>query len=151
MDRKFARVQDVPTYGHMTSQQYLNKVFKVYTKLWKYQQDHRSELVDSGLHRWEIGEIASRISKLYFDQYMRTSEARFLIEAYVFYEAILNRHYFEGSKGFGKDLGVRFKELTLGDGVFCRWVRGFLQTWWLMGFSEFEIFFVWIGCVVFFD
>ncbi|KAL6988601.1 hypothetical protein U1Q18_014354 [Sarracenia purpurea var. burkii] len=42
---------------------------------------------------------------------MRTSEARFLFEAYIFYEAILNRGYFEGSKGSGKDLGVRFKEL----------------------------------------
>ncbi|XP_050291233.1 uncharacterized protein LOC126732431 [Quercus robur] len=110
-DRKFARVRDVPAYGHVTSQQYFHKVFKAYTKLWKYQQDHRSELVDSGLHRWEIGEIASRIGQLYFGQYMRTSEARFLVEAYVFYEAILNRRYFEGSKGFGKDLGVRFKEL----------------------------------------
>ena len=107
----------------------------MYTKLWKYQQDHWSELVDSGLHCWEIGEIASRIG-----QYMWTSEARFLVEAYVLYEAILNRRYFEGSKGFGKDLEVRFKELTLGDGVFCPRIRGFLQTWWLMGFSEFEIF-----------
>ena len=34
----------------------------------------------------------------------------------------------------------------------CPWVRGLLQTWWLMGFSEFEIFFfVWIGCEVFLD
>ena len=71
------------------------------------------------------------------------------------YEAILNRRYFEGSKGFGKDLEVRFKELTLGDGVFCPWIRGFLQTLWLMGFSEFEIFlfglvvmYFWIDLVV---
>ena len=110
-DRKFARVRDVPAYGHVASHQYFHKVFKAYTKLWKYQQEHRSELVDCGLKRWEIGEIASRIGQLYFGQYMRTSEARFLVEAYVFYEAILNRRYFEGSKGSVKDLGVRFKEL----------------------------------------
>jgi hypothetical protein len=110
-DRKFARVRDVPAYGRVTSHHYFQKVFKAYTRLWKYQQEHRADLVRSGLNRWEIGEIASRIGQLYFGQYMRTSEARFLVEAYVFYEAILNRRYFEGSKGSGKDLGVRFKEL----------------------------------------
>ncbi|XP_062148452.1 uncharacterized protein LOC133857268 [Alnus glutinosa] len=110
-DRKFARVRDVPAYGRVTSHHYFQKVFKAYTRLWKFQQERRAELVRSGLKRWEIGEIASRIGQLYFGQYMRTSEARFLVEAYVFYEAILNRRYFEGSKGSGKDLGVRFKEL----------------------------------------
>lgn len=39
---------------------------------------------------------------------MRTSEARFLLESYIFYEAILNRRYFEG---LVKDRGLRFKEL----------------------------------------
>ena len=39
---------------------------------------------------------------------MRTSEARFLLESYIFYEAILNRGYFGGE---GKDRGLRFKEL----------------------------------------
>jgi hypothetical protein len=97
-DRKFARVRDVPAYGRVTSHHYFQKVFKAYTRLWKFQQERRAE-------------IASRIGQLYFGQYMRTSEARFLVEAYVFYEAILNRRYFEGSKGSGKDLGVRFKEL----------------------------------------
>ena len=113
-DRKFARVRDVPSYGRVHNQHYFQKVFKAYMRLWKYQQENRSKLVESGLNRWEIGEIASRIGQLYFGQYMRTSEARFLVEAYVFYEAILNRRYFEGSKGgggLGKDLGVRFKEL----------------------------------------
>ncbi|KAF2283946.1 hypothetical protein GH714_017497 [Hevea brasiliensis] len=78
-------------------------------RLWKYQQENRSKLVEAGLNRWEIGEIASRIGQLYFNQYMRTSDARFLVEAYVFYEAILHRKYFEGAKA--KDIGVRFKEL----------------------------------------
>lgn len=110
-DKKFARVRDVPAYGRVTSNHYFQKVFKAYTRLWKFQQENRADLVRSGLNRWEIGEIASRIGQLYFGQYMRTSEARFLVEAYVFYEAILNRRYFEGSKGTGKDLGVRFKEL----------------------------------------
>ncbi|KAG7987582.1 hypothetical protein I3843_03G141400 [Carya illinoinensis] len=110
-DRKFARVRDVPAYGRVTSHHYFHKVFKAYTRLWKYQQEHRPELLKAGLNRWEIGEIASRIGQLYFGQYMRTSEARFLVEAYVFYEAILSRSYFEGSKGQGKDLAVRFKEL----------------------------------------
>lgn len=112
-DRKFARVRDVPAYGRVHNQHYFHKVFKAYMRLWKYQQENRAKLVEAGLNRWEIGEIASRIGQLYFGQYMRTSEARFLVEAYVFYEAILSRRYFEGgSKSFGKkDLGVRFKEL----------------------------------------
>ncbi|GMI68691.1 hypothetical protein like AT4G40050 [Hibiscus trionum] len=108
-DRKFARVRDFPSYGRAQGQHYLQKVFKAYMTLWKYQQDNRTELVKAGLKRWEIGEIAGRIGQLYFGQYTRTSEARFLVEAYVFYEAILKRRYFEGCKV--KDLGVRFKEL----------------------------------------
>ncbi|KAK8673832.1 hypothetical protein V6N13_112142 [Hibiscus sabdariffa] len=108
-DRKFARVRDFPSYGRAQGQHYLQKVFKAYMTLWKYQQDNRTELIKAGLKRWEIGEIAGRIGQLYFGQYTRTSEARFLVEAYVFYEAILKRRYFEGCKV--KDLGVRFKEL----------------------------------------
>ncbi|XP_027075102.1 uncharacterized protein [Coffea arabica] len=108
-ERKFARVRDAPTHARGPYSHYFHSVFKSYMRLWKYQQENRAELIGSGLQRWEIGEIASRIGQLYFNQYMRTSEARFLIEAYVFYEAILHRKYFdEGSK---KDKGVRFKEL----------------------------------------
>lgn len=109
-DQKFARVRDVPAYGRGPNH-YFQKVFKAYTRLWQYQQENRSKLVEAGLQRWEIGEIAGRIGQLYFGQYMRTSEARFLLESYIFYEAILNRGYFQGSKGSVKDLGVRFKEL----------------------------------------
>ncbi|GFP88359.1 protein scai [Phtheirospermum japonicum] len=43
-----------------------------YTQLWKFQQENRRKLVEAGLKRWEIGEIASRIGQLYFGQYMRT-------------------------------------------------------------------------------
>ncbi|KAF5960491.1 hypothetical protein HYC85_001700 [Camellia sinensis] len=109
-DQKFARVRDVPAYGRGPNH-YFSKVFKAYMRLWKYQQENRKKLVESGLQRCEIGEIASRIGQLYFNQYMRTSEARFLLESYIFYEAIFNRAYFEGSKGFSKDRGLRFKEL----------------------------------------
>ncbi|KAJ0252399.1 Signal transducer [Hirschfeldia incana] len=108
-DRKFARVRDLPAFGRAQSH-YFHKVFKAYMKLWNYQQSHRSKLVESGLNRWEIGEIASRIGQLYFSQYMRTSEARFLLESYVFYEAILKRRYFEEVQE-KKDLSARSKEL----------------------------------------
>ncbi|XP_060185648.1 uncharacterized protein LOC132615110 [Lycium barbarum] len=108
-EKKYARVRDLPAYGvAKTSNHYFHKVFKAYMKLWKYQQEHRVKLIDCGLQRWEIGEIASRIGQLYFSQYMRTSEIRFLLESCIFYEAILNRKYFEGSR---KDRMVRFKEL----------------------------------------
>ncbi|EYU30979.1 hypothetical protein MIMGU_mgv1a004029mg [Erythranthe guttata] len=111
-ERKFARVRDAPLhpyggsgpqYGH-----FFHTVFKAHMKLWKYQQQNRAKLTESGLQRSEIGEIASRIGQLYFNQYLRTSEARFLLEAYIFYEAIFNRKYFDGS---AKDRSIRFKEL----------------------------------------
>ncbi|EPS64670.1 hypothetical protein M569_10110, partial [Genlisea aurea] len=111
-ERKFACVRDAPLhpYGgfglHQTH--FFHNVFKAYTRLWKYQQENRAKLMASGLQRWEIGEIASRIGQLYFNQYLRTSEARFLLEAYIFYEAIFYRKYFDGS---AKDRGIRFKEL----------------------------------------
>ncbi|KAK4366991.1 hypothetical protein RND71_014871 [Anisodus tanguticus] len=108
-EKKYARVRDLPAYGQWkTSNHNFHKVFKAYMRLWKYQQENRAKLLECGLQRWEIGEIASRIGQLYFSQYMRTSEARFLLESCIFYEAILNRKYFEGS---GKDRMVRFKEL----------------------------------------
>lgn len=69
----------------------------MYTQLWKLQQEHRQKLVEAGLKRWEIGEIASRIAQLYYFQYQRTSDSGNLIEAYVFYEAILTREYFRDS------------------------------------------------------
>lgn len=50
--------------------------------------------MEAGLKRWEIGEIASRIAQLYYFQYQRTSDSLNLVEAYVFYEAILTREYF---------------------------------------------------------
>ena len=52
---------------------YFYKVFKVYTQLWKFQQENRQKLIEAGLRRWEIGEIASRIGQLYFGQYMGTA------------------------------------------------------------------------------
>lgn len=97
-DKKFSKLRDLPYYERNRYDTYFYKVFKVYTQLWKYQQENRQKLVEAGLKRWEIGEIASRIAQLYFGQYMRTSEASYLSESYIFYEAILSREYFkEGS------------------------------------------------------
>ncbi|KAJ1702577.1 hypothetical protein LUZ63_002356 [Rhynchospora breviuscula] len=111
-DRKFARVRDLPPYlrgpHHLL---YHRKVFKAYTKLWDFQQRYRTKLVASGLRRFEIGEVASRIGQLYYGQYMRTGEWRFLLGAYVFYEAILERGYFEKAEAKKLDQGLRFKEL----------------------------------------
>ncbi|KAL5055156.1 hypothetical protein RYX36_035838 [Vicia faba] len=49
---------------------YFSNVFKVYTQLWKFQQENRHKLIEAGLKRWEIGEIASRIGQLYFGQFL---------------------------------------------------------------------------------
>lgn len=81
----------------------------MYTQLWKFQQENRQKLVEAGLKRWEIGEIASRIAQLYYGQYMRTSDAGYLSESYIFYEAILSREYFKD--GLFQDLNLANKQL----------------------------------------
>ncbi|MCO5552712.1 hypothetical protein L7F22_006229 [Adiantum nelumboides] len=106
-DKKFSSLRDLPPYGGNKWDTYYNKAFQVYTKLWKFQQENRQTLVDAGLRRWEIGEIASRIGQLYYNYYMRTSDATFLSESYIFYEAIINRDYF---KDIGKDLTLANKQ-----------------------------------------
>ncbi|RRT49472.1 hypothetical protein B296_00019507 [Ensete ventricosum] len=112
-DRKFAHVRDLPPGArgplHLL---YFRKAFKAYTRLWQFQQRRRSELVAGGLGRWEIGEVASRIGQLFYGQYQRTSEVRFLLEVYVFYEAIMSRGYFQAAWGsVAPDLNLRYKEL----------------------------------------
>lgn len=108
-DKKFSKIRDLPFYERQRYDTYFYKVFKVYTQLWKFQQENRQKLVESGLKRWEIGEIASRIAQLYFGQYMRTSEASYLSESYIFYEAILTREYFK--EGLCQDLNLANKQL----------------------------------------
>lgn len=108
-DKKFSKIRDLPYYQRNRYDTYFYKVFKVYTQLWKFQQENRQKLVEAGLKRWEIGEIASRIAQLYFGQYMRTSEASYLSESYVFYEAILTREYFK--EGSPQDVNLVNKQL----------------------------------------
>ncbi|KAK6143081.1 hypothetical protein DH2020_023429 [Rehmannia glutinosa] len=108
-DKKFSKIRDLPYYQRTRYDTYFYKVFKVYTQLWKFQQENRQKLVEAGLKRWEIGEIASRIGQLYFGQYMRTSEASYLSESYIFYEAILTREYFKD--GLHQDVNLANKQL----------------------------------------
>lgn len=108
-DKKFSKIRDLPYYERNRYDTYFYKVFKVYTQLWKFQQENRQKLVEAGLKRWEIGEIASRIAQLYYGQYMRTSDSSYLSESYVFYEAILSREYFKD--GLFQDLNLANKQL----------------------------------------
>ena len=57
-------------------------------------QKNSDTLTQRGMERWEVGDIASKVGQLYYNYYLRTSEARFLHESYVFYEAIRTRAYF---------------------------------------------------------
>ncbi|CAO3599910.1 unnamed protein product [Absidia cylindrospora] len=95
----FSGLRDLPPTGsHRQWRPYFEKTFEVYTKLWKFQQGHRTLLEEKnnyGLKRWEVGEIASKIGQLYYHYYLRTSETNYLNEAYVFYEAIHDRQYFK--------------------------------------------------------
>ncbi len=63
----FNGLRDLPQYGHKQWQAYFGRTFDIYTKLWKFQQQHRI-ILDSryGLKRWQIGEIASKIGQLYY-------------------------------------------------------------------------------------
>lgn len=108
-DKKFSKIRDLPTHERNRYDSYFYKVFKVYTQLWKFQQENRQKLVEVGLKRWEIGDIASRIGQLYFGQYMRTSDASYLSESYIFYEAVFSREYFK--EGMYQDLNLANKQL----------------------------------------
>merc|ERR1711959_101055 len=94
----FAGLRDLPQYENKQWQLYFQKTFEIYTKLWKYQQEKRAILENKeyyGLKRYEIGEIASKIGQLYYHYYLRTSEALYLQESFVFYDAIRSRLYFK--------------------------------------------------------
>ncbi|XP_058632162.1 protein SCAI isoform X3 [Onychostoma macrolepis] len=41
----FNGLRDLPQYGHKQWQSYFGRTFDIYTKLWKFQQQHRPELV----------------------------------------------------------------------------------------------------------
>uniref|UniRef100_A0A8C1GWH9 Suppressor of cancer cell invasion n=1 Tax=Cyprinus carpio TaxID=7962 RepID=A0A8C1GWH9_CYPCA len=87
--------RDLPQYGHKQWQSYFGRTFDVYTKLWKFQQQHRQVLDNRyGLKRWQIGEVASKIGQLYYHYYLRTSETSYLNEAFSFYSAIRQRSYY---------------------------------------------------------
>ncbi|XP_023244550.1 protein SCAI-like, partial [Centruroides sculpturatus] len=107
--RTKAQVRDLPQYGHKQWQAYFGRTFDVYTKLWKFQQQHR-QILDSkyGLKRWQIGEIASKIGQLYYHYYLRTSETNYLNETFSFYAAIRARGYYsKASKEERSDLMVK--------------------------------------------
>merc|ERR1711934_765464 len=94
----FSNLRDLPQYENKQWKAFYEKTFEIYTKLWKFQQEHRSILENRdyyGLKRWEIGEIASKIGQLYYHYYLRTSETLYLQESFVFYDAIRSRFYFK--------------------------------------------------------
>ncbi|KAK7491648.1 hypothetical protein BaRGS_00017101 [Batillaria attramentaria] len=105
----FNGLRDLPQYGHKQWQSYFGRTFDVYTKLWKFQQQHRQVLdTKYGLKRWQIGEIASKIGQLYYHYYLRTSETNYLNEAFSFYSAIRMRAYYsKASKEERPDLMVK--------------------------------------------
>ncbi|XP_033732561.1 protein SCAI-like isoform X4 [Pecten maximus] len=105
----FNGLRDLPQYGHKQWQSYFGRTFDVYTKLWKFQQQHR-QILDTkyGLKRWQIGEVASKIGQLYYHYYLRTSETNYLNESFSFYSAIRMRVYYsKANKEERPDLMVK--------------------------------------------
>ncbi|CAH3142974.1 unnamed protein product [Pocillopora meandrina] len=105
----FNALRDLPQFGHKHWQTHFGRTFDVYTRLWKFQQNHRSILdIRYNLKRWQIGEIASKIGQLYYHYYLRTSEANYLHESFGFYSAIRSRAYYsQASKEDKPDLMVK--------------------------------------------
>lgn len=104
----FNGLRDLPQYGHKQWQSYFGRTFDVYTKLWKFQQQHRQVLDNKyGLKRWQIGEIASKIGQLYYHYYLRTSETNYLNESFSFYSAIRMRAYYSKAN---KEDRIKWKE-----------------------------------------
>ncbi|KAK8372471.1 hypothetical protein O3P69_010546, partial [Scylla paramamosain] len=108
----FNGLRDLPQYGHKQWQAYFGRTFDIYTKLWKFQQQHR-QILDAkfGLKRWQIGEIASKIGQLYYHYYLRTSETNYLNEAFSFYAAIRGRAYY--SRTNKEDRNVQMSDLMV--------------------------------------
>ncbi|KAL3871080.1 hypothetical protein ACJMK2_039100 [Sinanodonta woodiana] len=76
----FNGLRDLPQYGHKQWQSYFGRTFDVYTKLWKFQQQHS----------------------------LRTSETNYLNESFSFYSAIRMRAYYsKASKEDRPDLMVK--------------------------------------------
>ncbi|KAA3680267.1 uncharacterized protein DEA37_0000654 [Paragonimus westermani] len=101
--------RDLPQHGHKQWKAYFGRTFDVYTKLWKFQQQHRLKLDELyGLKRWQIGEVASKIGQLYHHYYLRTSEVHYLTESFAFFSAIRTRGYYsKASKEERPDLMVK--------------------------------------------
>jgi len=93
----FVGLRELPPTGRNWQPQF-QRTFEVYTRIWKFQQQHRVVLENKDyydLKRWEIGELASKIGQLYYHYYSKTSETNYLHESFVFYEAIRDRNYFK--------------------------------------------------------
>ncbi|TGZ68796.1 hypothetical protein CRM22_004084 [Opisthorchis felineus] len=105
----FNGLRDLPQHGHKQWKAYFGRTFDVYTKLWKFQQQHRQQLDEVyGLKRWQIGEVASKIGQLYHHYYLRTSEVHYLNESFAFFSAIRTRGYYsKASKEERPDLMVK--------------------------------------------
>ncbi|KAL6196701.1 hypothetical protein ACLB2K_032315 [Fragaria x ananassa] len=101
-DKKFSKIRELPYYHRNRHEYdaYFYKVFKFYTQLWKFQQENRQKLVDAGLRRSEIGEIASRIAEylkegMFQDLSLANKQLRF-ISRFLVVCLLLNRRSLEG-------------------------------------------------------
>eukprot|EP01024_Parvocaulis_polyphysoides_P015462 TRINITY_DN16756_c0_g1_i1.p1 TRINITY_DN16756_c0_g1~~TRINITY_DN16756_c0_g1_i1.p1 ORF type:complete len:149 (-),score=13.71 TRINITY_DN16756_c0_g1_i1:21-467(-) len=64
----FTKLREMPAYGgNVAWDHFYHQAFQSFSNLWKFQLEHRGTLVQYGMQRWEIGDIASRIGQLYFN------------------------------------------------------------------------------------
>ncbi|KAL7980900.1 hypothetical protein Chor_002054 [Crotalus horridus] len=104
--------RDLPQYGQKQWQSYFGRTFDVYTKLWKFQQQHRltcaflfrspmktspgQSVRPEALADWgdRLQDWAALLPLLVSSHSLRTSETSYLNEAFSFYSAIRQRSYY---------------------------------------------------------
>eukprot|EP00041_Stephanoeca_diplocostata_P013715 m.242300 g.242300 ORF g.242300 m.242300 type:complete len:696 (-) comp19441_c0_seq2:264-2351(-) len=85
-----ARVcRELPNFGGTDMWRWpFSRACETWERLWQYQRDNRAALQDPtgyGLEPWHIGYIASKIGQIFFQYYIRTSDANYLSKALRWY------------------------------------------------------------------
>ncbi|GLI67679.1 hypothetical protein VaNZ11_011941 [Volvox africanus] len=105
-NKRFGKLRELQTRGDHSwpaAQSLFHKTFESFSRLWQFQLNNRSALLETGLQRAELGSIANKIGQLYYNYYLRSGDTNALLESYTFYDAVHTRQYFASTTGFTPD------------------------------------------------